>query len=72
MRQASNLTKCLQVNWASLACPSSDGLSLWAHEWQQYRTCSGLNQLDYFEAALRLNKQVNLLKTLTNAGNQND
>ncbi|KAF7134403.1 hypothetical protein RHSIM_Rhsim08G0069700 [Rhododendron simsii] len=36
----------------------------------KHGTCSGLNQLDYFEAALRLKKQVNLLKTLNNAGIQ--
>ncbi|KAH7853163.1 hypothetical protein Vadar_034133 [Vaccinium darrowii] len=70
LAKASNLTKSLQVNWASLACPSNDGSNLWAHEWQQHGTCSGLNQVDYFESALRLKKQVNLLKTLNNAGIQ--
>ncbi|PSS35144.1 Intracellular ribonuclease [Actinidia chinensis var. chinensis] len=35
-----------------------------------YGTCSGLNQHAYFEAALRLKSQVNLLKILDNAGIQ--
>ncbi|GMP28869.1 hypothetical protein CsSME_00004227 [Camellia sinensis var. sinensis] len=58
--KTSNLTKNLQTNWPALACPSSDSENkLWSHEW---------NQHDYFEAALRLKKQVNLLKILTNEG----
>ncbi|XP_028074042.1 ribonuclease 3-like [Camellia sinensis] len=62
--KTSNLTKNLQTNWPALACPSSDSENkLWSHEW---------NQHDYFEAALRLKKQVNLLKILTNEGENRD
>ncbi|GFY82990.1 hypothetical protein Acr_02g0012300 [Actinidia rufa] len=68
--QTSNLTKSLQRNWPSLACPSSDSKKLWSHEWKKYGTCSGLNQHAYFEAALRLKSQVNLLKILNNAGDR--
>ena len=54
----------LQKDWPSLSCPSSNGFRFWSHEWEKHGTCSEsqLNQHDYFEAALNLNKKVNLLE----------
>ncbi|KAH1264586.1 Extracellular ribonuclease LE [Glycine max] len=65
----SDLTSSLQSNWPTLACPSSDGITFWTHEWDKHGTCSEsvLKQHDYFEAALNLRQKANLLQALTNA-----
>ncbi|XP_044490657.1 ribonuclease 1-like isoform X2 [Mangifera indica] len=66
----SDLTGSMEKSWPSLACPSSDGLSFWSHEWNKHGTCSEsvLNQHDYFQAALDLKNQVDILQTLKTAG----
>ncbi|KAJ4974299.1 hypothetical protein NE237_007473 [Protea cynaroides] len=66
----SDLTTSLEINWPSLACPSSNGLSFWSHEWEKHGTCSEsiLDQHGYFDRALKLKTQVNLLQALENAG----
>ncbi|OIW04762.1 hypothetical protein TanjilG_08645 [Lupinus angustifolius] len=68
--QVSDLTSELQSDWPTLACPSNDGINFWTHEWDKHGTCSesNLNQHDYFEAALKLKQQANLLKALKSAG----
>ncbi|XP_031276210.1 extracellular ribonuclease LE-like [Pistacia vera] len=68
----SDLTGSMEKSWPSLACPSSNGLSFWSHEWNKHGTCSEsvLNQHGYFQAALNLKNQVNLLQTLKTAGIQ--
>lgn len=60
----------MQKDWASLACPSSNGLTFWSHEWDKHGTCSEsvLNQHSYFSSALNLKDQVNLLRALKSAG----
>ncbi|XP_044490977.1 extracellular ribonuclease LE-like [Mangifera indica] len=66
----SDLTGSMEKSWPSLACPSSDGFSFWSHEWDKHGTCSEsvLNQHDYFQAALDLKNQVDILQTLKTAG----
>ncbi|XP_059639099.1 extracellular ribonuclease LE-like [Cornus florida] len=66
LSKISDLTKIMQQNWPSLACPRSDSKSLWSREWQKYGTCSEslLNQHQYFEAALNLKEKIHLLKIL--------
>ncbi|KAG8383085.1 hypothetical protein BUALT_Bualt05G0147900 [Buddleja alternifolia] len=68
--QISNLTRRMQREWPSLACPSSDNLRFWAHEWNKHGTCSDsiLNQHDYFATALNLKEHINLLQILRHAG----
>ncbi|KAK7362333.1 hypothetical protein VNO77_04443 [Canavalia gladiata] len=70
----SDLTRSLQRNWPTLACPSGNGIQFWTHEWEKHGTCSEsfLNQHDYFEASLNLKQRANLLQALTNAGIQPD
>ncbi|KAG9451323.1 hypothetical protein H6P81_011288 [Aristolochia fimbriata] len=65
-----NLTSDMQMNWPSLACPSSDGLQFWEHEWEKHGTCSEsiLTQYQYFQTALNLKQQANLLLLLQDAG----
>ncbi|XP_042491213.1 ribonuclease 1-like [Macadamia integrifolia] len=68
--EISDLTSSLQKYWPTLACPTSNGLKFWSHEWLKHGTCaeSVFDQHGYFEAALNLKKQVNLLQALENAG----
>ncbi|KAJ8760842.1 hypothetical protein K2173_021880 [Erythroxylum novogranatense] len=66
----SDLISSLQKNWPTLACPSSDGVTFWSHEWEKHGTCSEsvLNQHAYFATGIKLKKQVNLLQALQSAG----
>ncbi|KAG9445835.1 hypothetical protein H6P81_011963 [Aristolochia fimbriata] len=61
--EVADLTKELETEWPSLNCPSSN---FWAYEWNKHGTCSVsvFDQRAYFQAALRLKKQANLLKVL--------
>ncbi|CAK9183742.1 unnamed protein product [Ilex paraguariensis] len=63
----SDLRSRMQKEWPTMACPSSDGLQFWAHEWNKHGTCSEsvLDQHKYFAAALNLKNQVNLLQGLS-------
>lgn len=58
----------MQKDWPSLACPSSDGVRFWSHEWEKHGTCSTLNQHKYFKTALDLKAKSNLLYVLKDAG----
>ncbi|GAB4840017.1 Ribonuclease pancreatic beta-type [Ancistrocladus abbreviatus] len=60
----------LTAEWPSLSCPSSDGMSFWTHERNKHGTCSEsvLDERGYFQAALDLKDQTNLLKALNDAG----
>ena len=68
--QIKDLISGMQKNWPSLACPSSNGETFWSHEWAKHGTCSEsiLNQHQYFQAALALKSQANVLQALTSAG----
>lgn len=66
--QVSDLISRMERDWPSLACPSSDGVRFWSHEWEKHGTCSGLNQHDYFQKALQFKTKANLLQNLKNAG----
>ncbi|XP_058096467.1 ribonuclease 3-like [Magnolia sinica] len=64
----------MQTDWPTLACPSNSGIKFWSHEWQKHGTCSEsvLDQHGYFQAALNLKKQANLLQILMDAGTEPD
>lgn len=68
--QISDLIKEMNGKWPSLACPSSNSMTFWEHEWEKHGTCSEslLAQHDYFAAALRLKESVDLLGALEQAG----
>ncbi|KAL5981184.1 hypothetical protein ACLOJK_029105 [Asimina triloba] len=72
--QMEDLLPEMQARWPTLACPTNNGSRFWAHEWEKHGTCSEsvLSQHDYFEAALNLKKQVNLLQILRDAGIEAD
>ncbi|KAK9707236.1 hypothetical protein RND81_07G182300 [Saponaria officinalis] len=66
----SDLLSQMKVKWPTLSCPSNDGIKFWTHEWDKHGTCSEsvLDQHSYFQAALDLQSQLNLLHALTTAG----
>lgn len=68
--QVKDLESRLEMEWPSLACPSSDGMRFWGHEWDKHGTCSQsfLDQHSYFKAALDLKNKANLLQALDKAG----
>ncbi|XP_049932550.1 uncharacterized protein LOC116249964 [Nymphaea colorata] len=68
--EISDLRDEMEKQWPSLSCPSSDGTSFWSHEWERHGACSEsvLDQHQYFQAALNLKTQLNLLHILTKAG----
>ncbi|KAL9424171.1 hypothetical protein AB3S75_036120 [Citrus x aurantiifolia] len=68
--QISDLRSSMQKNWPTLACPSGNGITFWSHEWEKHGTCSEsvLNQHQYFQTALNLKNQINLLQALRTAG----
>ncbi|XVF43123.1 hypothetical protein PTKIN_Ptkin02bG0015300 [Pterospermum kingtungense] len=68
--EISDLLSSMSINWPSLSCPSSDGESFWSHEWDKHGTCSEsvLDQHSYFETALNLKNQTQLLQILKSAG----
>ncbi|XP_028804928.1 extracellular ribonuclease LE-like [Neltuma alba] len=68
--QISDLISSMEKHWASLSCPSSNGMRFWSHEWEKHGTCSEseLDIRDYFKKALELKQKVNLLKILKDAG----
>lgn len=68
--QSKDLISRMQKSWPSLSCPSSNGSSLWAREWEQHGTCSQsvLDQHGYFESALKLKDKIKLLQVFQNAG----
>ncbi|KAJ4723437.1 Ribonuclease [Melia azedarach] len=65
--QIQDLRKRLDKNWPSLRCPSRNSQSLWRHEWLKYGTCSDYTQRQYFETALKIKENVDILKILQNA-----
>ncbi|KAJ4753425.1 Ribonuclease T2 family protein [Rhynchospora pubera] len=73
-REIEDLEKTMQKYWPTLACPSSDGLKFWGHEWDKHGTCaeSQLDQHSYFLSALNLYKKANILKSLQDAGIEPD
>ncbi|RVW25391.1 Extracellular ribonuclease LE [Vitis vinifera] len=68
--EISDLIRSMQEEWPTLACPSGNGSKFWAHEWDKHGTCSEsvLSQHQYFEAALDLKKDVDLVQILKKAG----
>ncbi|GMI99894.1 RIBONUCLEASE 1, ribonuclease 1 [Hibiscus trionum] len=68
--EISDLISNMSMNWPTLACPSSSGETFWSHEWDKHGTCSEsvFDQHGYFETALGLKQQTNLLQALETAG----
>ncbi|KMZ72712.1 Ribonuclease NW [Zostera marina] len=65
-----DLMSSMQSEWPTLACPQSDGLKFWSHEWNKHGTCSEsiLDQHTYFQTALDFKKKLDPLQILQNAG----
>ncbi|XP_041010771.1 ribonuclease 1-like [Juglans microcarpa x Juglans regia] len=72
--ELSDLSSNMQKNWPSLACPSSNSVGFWTHEWVKHGTCSEsvLDQHGYFASALNLKQRSSLLQSLNRAGIEAD
>ena len=59
--------------WPNVQSSESDADydSFWDHEWSKHGTCSGLSQLDYFDAALNLTEIITTPDVLQQAVGQN-
>lgn len=68
--KVSDLLSSLRREWPTLACPTSDGLQFWAHEWEKHGTCAQnlFNEHGYFQTALHLRDQLRVLDALASAG----
>ncbi|KAK7400915.1 hypothetical protein VNO78_12224 [Psophocarpus tetragonolobus] len=77
--QIIDLVPRAEKSWASLSCAggskkenktNSDNERFWKHEWDKHGTCSYsvLDEHAYFEAALNLKDQFDLLQILQNNG----
>ncbi|XP_044952005.1 ribonuclease 1-like [Hordeum vulgare subsp. vulgare] len=68
--KVSDLLSSLRAEWPTLACPASDGLQFWAHEWEKHGTCAQnlFNEHGYFQTALHLRDQLRVLDALASAG----
>lgn len=66
----SDLKSKMHEEWATLSCPSNSGSSFWSHEWDKHGTCSQsvLSEHAYFQTALSLKNQIDLLQALQTAG----
>ncbi|KAF4403138.1 hypothetical protein G4B88_027909 [Cannabis sativa] len=61
--------KELDRQWVALN-PKLTNVEFWKHEWEKHGTCSNdqLNQVQYFDTALRLKRQYDILKILEAKG----
>ncbi|KAL0912528.1 hypothetical protein M5K25_018506 [Dendrobium thyrsiflorum] len=69
--EISDLINSMDAEWPSMACPSGNSHSFWAHEWEKHGTCveSLFNEHDYFQAALTLKgKAEGILQMLSSSG----
>lgn len=69
--EISDLKEELNKYWDTLSCPSSDGHKFWGHEWEKHDTFSlNLDEHSYFESALSLRENMDILGALKEAGDQ--
>merc|ERR1711988_162666 len=54
-----------KVDWPSFGHPNE---SFWSHEFQKHGTCSNMDELDYFKAALKLRDDADVMAKLKSAG----
>ncbi|WOL20427.1 ribonuclease 3 [Canna indica] len=62
--EISELQDELNLHWSNLKCPSNNGVSNWKKAWKTYGACSGMSVAEYFNTALELRENVNILSLL--------
>ncbi|KAG0607075.1 hypothetical protein M758_8G001400 [Ceratodon purpureus] len=50
------------AKWISLSCPKPNPEGLWNHEWKKHGTCTWMDRLTYFETAVALHHDYNILE----------
>ncbi|XP_078172628.1 ribonuclease 1-like isoform X1 [Carex rostrata] len=54
--------------WPDVDCPSNNGVNKWKSTFCKYGTCSSLTQANYFQQALKLRKDLDILSYLGTKG----
>ena len=72
VRQMDSLLPELHAFWSDVRCPSRKEESTWKLAWETYGVCSGLEQREYFQAALSLTTSINPLEFLQSQGISDD
>lgn len=67
--QLSSLKDDLNSYWPNLKCPRNNGVVYWKKSWKTYGVCSSMNETEYFQAALDLRAEVDVLSLLDKKGN---
>ncbi|KAF3793328.1 Intracellular ribonuclease LX [Nymphaea thermarum] len=66
--QLLDLSESLHLYWPSIKCPQNDGKSSWTSIWKTFGVCTNLSEHDYFEKALQIRTDVNVLRILEDNG----
>ncbi|KAF8759410.1 hypothetical protein HU200_010456 [Digitaria exilis] len=62
----------LDQYWSNIKCPSNNGRSSWKNAWKKSGVCSGLEEKDFFQAALSFRSRLNPLVRLKAKGIEPD
>ncbi|KAG1330051.1 extracellular ribonuclease LE [Cocos nucifera] len=68
INQLSNMSEELNSYWSNIRCPSTSPKSSWKSTWKTWGVCSGMNETDYFQFALELRAEADLLSFLSKKG----
>lgn len=58
----------LKQYWSNIKCPGNNGEGGWKNTWKTSGACSGLEEKDFFEKALKFRSRINPLVRLQNNG----
>ncbi|KAJ3675413.1 hypothetical protein LUZ60_004455 [Juncus effusus] len=68
VNQLKNFIDDMYAYWPDVNCPNNNGVSMWKSTFCTYGTCSNLTQQQYFQRALALRKDLDILTLLANKG----
>ncbi|XP_078172629.1 ribonuclease 1-like isoform X2 [Carex rostrata] len=68
VNQLRNFITDMYSYWPEVKCPSNNGVTKWKSTFCTYGTCSSLTQANYFQQALKLRKDLDLLSYLATKG----
>jgi ribonuclease T2 len=68
VNQLKNFITDMFSYWPDVKCPSNNGVTMWKSTFCKYGPCSSLNQTYYFQRALEIRKDLDLLNYLASKG----
>ncbi|XP_068653933.1 intracellular ribonuclease LX-like [Aristolochia californica] len=63
-----NFVQDMYKYWPSFNCPAATGVEEWGDAWNDNGKCSGIHQPQYFQRAINLTKDANVLDKLARKG----